>query len=97
MGILYNENVGCTNTNTGIGIGPDTGGAHQRRCASFSSEYPFLTDITGKFVARSDMSKTSKTMHELLNGMEGGREIDRAHFCCVIFIDVRSHSTHHLD
>ncbi len=38
------------------------GGLSTRQCrrASLSSEYPFLTDITGKFVLRSDISKTSK-------------------------------------
>ncbi len=34
-------------------------GLSRRRCASLSSEYPFLADITGKFVVRSNMSKTS--------------------------------------
>ncbi len=34
-------------------------GLSRRRCVSLSSEYPFLADITGKFVVRSDMSKTS--------------------------------------
>ncbi len=44
--------------------------ARRRRCASSSSEYPFLTDITGKFVVLSDMSKTS-------NGREGERKRER--------------------
>ncbi len=59
---------------------------------SLSSEYPFLTYITGKFVVPSDMSKISKTLHKLLNDGEGEgeRERERVHFCCVIFIDVRS-------
>uniref|UniRef100_A0A672KA29 Malate dehydrogenase n=1 Tax=Sinocyclocheilus grahami TaxID=75366 RepID=A0A672KA29_SINGR len=45
----------------------------QRHC-----EYTFLTDITGKFVVRSDMSKTSKTMHKLLNGRETERDRESA-------------------
>uniref|UniRef100_A0A672KE58 Malate dehydrogenase n=1 Tax=Sinocyclocheilus grahami TaxID=75366 RepID=A0A672KE58_SINGR len=48
----------------------------QRHC--LSSEYTFLTDITGKFVVRSDMSKTSKTMHKLLNGRETERDRESA-------------------
>ncbi len=72
--------------------------ARRRRCASSSSEYSFLTDITGKFVVLSDMSKqVGKTMHNLLNGRERERERERALFCGVIFIDVRSLSTHYLD
>ncbi len=38
--------------------------ARRRRCVSLSSEYPFLQDITGKFVVQSDKSKTSKRNNE---------------------------------
>ncbi len=41
---------------------------------SLSSEYPFLTYITGKFVVPSDISKTSKILHMLLKDGEGERE-----------------------
>ncbi len=61
---------------------------HRRRCVSSSSEYSFLTDITGKFVVLSDMSKTSKTMHKLLNGWEGGRERERERARALLLCDL---------